>query len=85
MWFHFICKDLTFNAEVPPEAVNTPPRGVNRAKTFTEIVHRLHKAVSYFVRIQSDATTEDMERHHFYIVEYARAMEHNFDVGPITT
>ena len=62
-----------------------PPEGVERATSFTRVVHNLHKAIAYFVRVQADAEEKDMVRHHFALLEYARCMEKVYGVTTMHT
>ncbi len=48
-------------------------------------MQRLHKAITYFIRIQADDTDVEMVKHHYYLLEYARVMEFNYGAGTITT
>lgn len=85
-WFFFICMGLEFSGETGVrKSVFAPPLDVTRARNFTQVVHRLHKAVSFFVRVQPHCTMELVDEHHYYLLEYARVMEHNFGPGKITS
>lgn len=50
--FVFVCKDLTFTGSLTENKKQfAPPRGVRKASSFTQVVHNLHMAIAFFVRV----------------------------------
>ena len=84
--FFFVCKDLQFSGDIPSNKLfPPPPLGVQKSRSFTEIVHNLHRAIAFFVRVQASYEEYDVDKHHYHILEYARSMEKSFLVNNLMT
>ena len=52
VWANFILHGITLNGQVPTRVQMPPlPQGYTPPNTFTEVVHRMHAACTYFLRV----------------------------------
>lgn len=82
VWSTFVLMDIPLDA-VMPDAQDLPPtpRTYKAPSSFTEVVHRLHQSIVFFIRPQEDWSEELMMKHHADLYVYAQCMELTFGVG----
>lgn len=86
VWSGFILKDVILKGTLPSMSLRPPqPMGYRQPKSFTELVHRMHASVNFFLRPQGDYTDDDMQSHAYDLLLFAQSVEVTFGVGPATT
>lgn len=85
-WANYVLRDIDLSGVMPTRSqLPTLPDDYAMPASFTEVVHRMHKACVFYLRPSDDYSLQALDLASADMYIFAQCMELTFGVGPALT